>query len=255
MEKWNIVSSDEPGFHEVIKPNRESCDVVHVFRLNLRQGETYTINTGELEMLTMLLKGKAFVKAEYFEEAMEKYDSFYLKGRQSAQIFAEADAVFYIGGAVCEGYGSPYFRKYNDHLPVGELYQVHGEGSCRRGCYFALDPKTPASRLMCGVTWGGDGSWTSWPAHQHEKDLEEAYCYFDMDPPEFGIQLTYLYSGPENLMAHIVRSGNMVYFPQGYHPSVAAPGSRNIYFWVLASFSHQSRRYDLSISDPLVRKD
>lgn len=252
MDAWNILSPSEPGFHEVILPGREPCAVCHVFRLNLLQGTSYRLQTGKLEMLAMLLQGRAAVQSDFFNEEMRKYDAFYLNGGCSAVITAQEDSIIYIGGGVCEGYGKPYFRAYRDDLPLGDEYQIHGAGSSERECYFVLGPHVPASRIMCGVTWGKDGGWTSWPAHQHENDLEEVYCYFDMEPPHYAMQLTYLEPGFRNVKAHTVQSGSMMLFPRGYHPSVAAPGSRNCYFWVLAAFSHEQRRYDLNVIDPYL---
>ena len=101
------------------------------------------------------------------------------------------------------------------------------------------------------MTWGGNGAWTSWPPHEHEKDLEEVYCYFDMDDPHFGLHLSYVEPGDTHgVVAHTVKSGTMILAPRGYHPTVAAPGTRNTYLWVLAAHSHKSRRYDLAVLDP-----
>lgn len=52
------------------------------------------------------------------------------------------------------------------------------------------------------------------------------------------------------VVAHTVKSGTMILAPRGYHPTVAAPGTRNTYLWVLAAHSHKSRRYDLAVLDP-----
>ena len=112
-----------------------------------------------------------------------------------------------------------------------------------------LDHGTPASRLIAGFTWSMDGAWTSWPPHQHEKDLEEVYCYFDMPEPAFGLHLSYLEAGKPGVV-HKVVSGTFVEAPVGYHPTVASPGCRNAYFWVLGAHSRKSRRYDLAIPDP-----
>ncbi|MEG2119957.1 MAG: 5-deoxy-glucuronate isomerase, partial [Pseudoflavonifractor sp.] len=54
----------------------------------------------------------------------------------------------------------------------------------------------------------------------------------------------------EDVVAHTVRSGSMILAPVGYHPTVASPGTRNAYLWVLAAHSHESRRYDLAVEDP-----
>jgi 5-deoxy-glucuronate isomerase len=47
-----------------------------------------------------------------------------------------------------------------------------------------------------------------------------------------------------------VQTGSMVLAPCGYHPTVASPGTRNAYLWILASFRPESRRYDLAVLDP-----
>ena len=143
------------------------------------------------------------------------------------------------------------FRRFDKTLRVGDIHQIHGSGSGQREVMMTLAPGDEASRLICGLTWSGDGTWTSWPPHQHEKDLEEVYCYFDMPLPRFGFHISYLKSGEvEDLVAHTVHSGTMVQAPCGYHPTAAAPGGRNAYLWVLASFSPEQRSYDLAIPDP-----
>lgn len=123
------------------------------------------------------------------------------------------------------------------------------EGSGRREVMFTLAPQDKASRLICGITWSADGAWTSWPPHQHEKDLEEAYCYFDIE--SYGLHFSYLTSENfSNAVCHIVENGSVVVAPVGYHPTCAIPGSKNIYFWVLAAMNQESRRYDLAKNDP-----
>lgn len=252
MEEWNITSEDAEGLHQCIQPGLQDCKAVHIYRLNLNKGSSYLLESGELEMNCVLLKGLAEITSSEFKEKMVKLDSFYIPGGMTVTIKALEECIFYIGGAVCEGYGKAFFRKFDQNLPLGEIHQIHGQGAGQREVFFTLNPEVEASRLLCGLTWGGNGAWTSWPPHQHEKDLEEAYCYFDMDAPKFGFHISYLKSGEvENLTAHVVRSGSMVLAPVGYHPTVAAPGTQNTYFWVLAAHSHSSRRYDLAVQDPV----
>jgi 5-deoxy-glucuronate isomerase len=64
--------------------------------------------------------------------------------------------------------------------------------------------------------------------------LEEAYLYIEMPPPSFGIQL--VYANPrEPELATIVREGDIVLMPQGYHPNVAAPGGSINFVWMMAA--------------------
>ena len=252
LEQWKIVTPETPGLHECVLPGVQDCREVNILRLNLQRNESRTVDTGGREMNFVLIYGAAHVKCNHFTRDMTRLDSFYLPGQETVTLTALEDCSFYIGAAVWEGYGRPFYRKFDLSLPLGEIHQIHGRGAGRREVFFTLDPQSEASRLLCGLTWGGNGSWTSWPPHQHEKDLEEAYCYFDMDTPRFGLHLSYLKSGKvEETVVHVVRSGVIVLAPMGYHPTVASPGSSNTYLWVLAAHSHASRRYDLAVPDPV----
>lgn len=152
-----------------------------------------------------------------------------------------------------EGIGHAFFRSFDLSQPVGDIHQIHGEGIGQREVMMTLSDKDEASRLICGLTWGGEGAWTSWPPHQHEKDLEEVYCYFGMLLPHFGFHISYLKSGEvEDIVTHTVHSGTMVEAPVGDHPTVASPGTRNSYLWVLAVHSHSSRSYNLAVLDPAL---
>jgi 5-deoxy-glucuronate isomerase len=182
---------------------------------------------------------------------MNKLDSFYLPAGVSVDVEAASDCVFYIPAAPYEGVGEVFFRAYQEGLEPGDVYQVHGSGASRRDVFFTIDPNVPASRLICGYAFGGEGSWTSWPPHDHGEHLEELYCYFDMPKPRMGIQFSYL--EPGGLVSgqpHVVRSGHVVLIPRGYHPTVATPGGGNTYLWAMASRSRESRRYDLAVPDP-----
>lgn len=252
LPDWHAVSPEVHGLHWVISPDRSPCKSAHMLRLNLNAGETFQLKSEKLEMNPLLIQGSADIDGCGLHEHMEKLDSFYMPGNQQMVITAGTEgASFYIGAAVCEGIGKPFFRKCDRTLPFGEIHQIHGEGSGMREVFFTLNEECPASRLICGITWGADGMWTSWPPHQHEKQLEEVYCYFDMPSPHTGLHLSY---GTDeafvNARYHNVSSGHMVLAPNGYHPTVATPGTRNVYFWVLAAFGPDTRGYGHAVSDP-----
>lgn len=252
LEGWRVQSPETPGFHPVIVPEKSECKSAQVYRLNLSAGKTYVLQSGALEMHPVLIDGEANLAPHPGLEAhMKRFDSLYIPANDSIEITAVCDCVFYIAAALYEGIGVPSFRKYDPMLPIGDIHQVHGSGVGQREVMFTLDPNTQASRLICGLTWGGQGAWTSWPPHQHEKDLEEVYCYFDMPKPKFGFHISYLHSGdPDAMVAHTVYSGTMVEAPAGYHPTVASPAVCNTYLWVLSAFTPVSRSYDLAVLDP-----
>jgi 5-deoxy-glucuronate isomerase len=253
LSQWKITTPASFGLHEVVSPKSGITRSLWAYRLNLKKNETVIIGDDVLELSFVMIKGSARVSISECSYEIERFDSFYLPARTKAVLQANEDVFLYGGGAVYEGYGDVFVHEYNPQLSVGDVRQVHGKEPYRRDVYMTLGPDVPASRLICGLTWSDNGAWSSWPPHQHEKDLEEAYCYFDMDPPHFGMHLSFLKSGNPTY-AHIVHTGDIVLAPEGYHPTVAAPSNKNCYFWILAAHSHKSRRYDLAVSDPAYIK-
>jgi len=91
-----------------------------------------------------------------------------------------------------------------------------------------------AGRLVAGFTHSDPGNWTSWPPHEHAKMLEEMYVYFDMPEPAYGIQLVYNNMEYPELVT-VVREGDAVLMPSGYHPNVSVPGHRIAFLWAMAA--------------------
>ncbi len=248
-EKWHKKSSDSYGMHDVIVPNRDETEVLGISRLNLQSGQEYTLLYENEEMNALLVAGSCEIVIANKSYAIEKLDSFYAPAGVAIEITAKSDVILYIGKAPCEGVGEAFVRKIDFSLPVGDIHQIHGEGSGQREVMFTLAPQDKASRLICGITWSADGAWTSWPPHQHEADLEEVYCYFDIE--KYGLHFSYTTDTKfDDAVCHIIGNGSMVEAPVGYHPTAAVPGSKNIYFWVLGARCQESRRYDLAVSDP-----
>jgi 5-deoxy-glucuronate isomerase len=115
----------------------------------------------------------------------------------------------------------------------GLHFEAGGPGA-RRELNVLLGKNVEAGRVMAGVTFSQPGNWTSWPPHEHALLAEEAYLYIDMPAPAFGVQL--VYTNPhEPELATIVREGDVVLMPQGYHPNVAAPGGSINFLWMMAA--------------------
>ncbi len=114
--------------------------------------------------------------------------------------------------------------------------QQRGKGNYRREVHdiFVGDPY--AQRLLVGETFNPAGHWSSYPPHKHdgrdgEPRLEEVYHY-RVDPPQgFGHQSLYTADGES--VTHMVRDGDAVVIPYGYHPVCAPPGYQLYYLWAL----------------------
>ena len=120
--------------------------------------------------------------------------------------------------------------------PSGVKVQVRGRAAWEREVHDVAVDQVPARRLMVGETFNIAGGWSSFPPHKHdgadgEPELEEAYT-FRFDPPDgFGFQAVERAGDPQ---AFVIRDGDTVGIPSGYHPVCAAPGYRLYYCWVLS---------------------
>jgi 5-deoxy-glucuronate isomerase len=246
---WKYSSSAEIGLHEVITPENSACKSTWIYRLNLNKGMDYNLSFEDIELSIAIIKGSLTFTHNGEQYELEKMDSLYLPAQEELQIVAEKDAILFIGGGPYEGVGDFFVRRFDPERPLGDIRQIHGEPPYERDVYMAVNEEMPASRLITGFTWGQEGKWTSWPPHQHSKDLEEVYCYFDIPSPEFTLHLSSRKPGTIEAV-HPVSSGDCVAIPEGYHPTVGMPGVKSCYFWVMVAHSAESRRYDLAVNDP-----
>ena len=132
--------------------------------------------------------------------------------------------------------------------PAMVTVQTRGRAEWEREVHDVAVDQVPARHLMVGETFNIAGGWSSFPPHKHdgadgEPELEEAYT-FAFDPSDgFGFQAVERVGDPA---AFVVRDGDTVGIPSGYHPVCAAPGYRLMYCWVL---SGPVRRLEM-VEDP-----
>lgn len=64
--------------------------------------------------------------------------------------------------------------------------------------------------------------------------LEEIYVFFNMPEPAFGIQMVYNNTDYPELIT-VVRAGDAVLMPSGFHRNVSVPGHRISFLWAMAA--------------------
>ncbi len=246
---WKYTSPEEAGWHTIVSPKNSACTVTWAFRLNLDEGHNHRLIHEQLELNAILVSGA--IKIVHGEESflLNPRDAFYLPAGESLQIEALEDSILFLGGGPFLEKGTFFTRQYDVSLPLGDIRQVHGAPPFQRDVFMTLAQQDEASSLICGITEGDDGKWTSWPPHQHSNDLEEIYFYFNIPKPKFALHLSSRVAG-EIEAVFPVSTGDCVIIPEGYHPTVGMPGTKSCYFWIMSALKPESRRYDLAINDP-----
>jgi 5-deoxy-glucuronate isomerase len=113
-----------------------------------------------------------------------------------------------------------------------------GAANWRRDVRLIIPPGSSISqRLIIGETINPTGNWSGIPPHKHdeisekENSLEEFYFYKIQPANGYAVQLVYR---DGQAQAHVVGNGDVMVFANGYHPTVAAPGTTLYYLWALA---------------------
>ena len=180
------------------------------------------------------LNGSATLATNGSQFALGRYDALYVP-RDSRIEISTTD------GCDLAEISSPVEKQYPLQFVAFEeirsdsaLHFTAGKPPTERDLNILLGKNVEAGRIMAGVTFSSDGNWTSFPPHEHQNMLEEAYLYIDMPAPQWGIQMVYT-NLDEPELVQVVREGDVVLMPQGYHPNVAAPGGSINFLWMMAA--------------------
>jgi 5-deoxy-glucuronate isomerase len=168
-------------------------------------------------------------------------DSIYIPRNSSILLQSKSSADIAEFFAEVEGHYPMKVVRYVDIKDDKSLHFTTGGPSTTRDLNILIGKNVQAGRLLAGLTISEPGNWTSWPPHEHGAMLEELYVYTHMPPPAFGVQFVYTNS-EEPELATIVRDGDVVLMPRGYHPNVAAPGHRIGFLWAMAAHREEKDR-------------
>jgi 5-deoxy-glucuronate isomerase len=226
-------------------PGATALRYLHYGRIVLDEGDApVRFDTNELETGLVCLNGSASVRANGEPFTLGRFDSLYVPRGASIEVAAGSD------GCDLAEIAAPVEQRYPvQFVPftaVKEDPGLHfnaGKETSQREVNILIGKNVEAGRILAGVTFSSPGNWTSWPPHEHAAMLEEAYLYIDMPAPSFGLQLVYT-DAKEPELATIVREGDVVLMPQGYHPNVAAPGGSINFLWMMAANrEREDRKY------------
>jgi 5-deoxy-glucuronate isomerase len=224
------------GRTQAVAPGLVASRHLHYGRIVLDAGDApLRFNTAGLETGVIALRGSASIQADGRAFTLDRYDALYVPRETQVEIGAGSDGCDLAEiAAPVEGRYPLQFVDFDDVQKNPGLHFAAGGPANQRDLNILIGKNVEAGRILAGVTFSAPGNWTSWPPHEHAAMLEEAYLYIDMPAPAFGVQLVYTNSSEPEL-ATIVREGDVVLMPRGYHPNVAAPGGAINFLWMMAA--------------------
>lgn len=237
--------SEKYGRERVITDRNSVLKFEEIDMLKLADGKSHSFCERGKEFALIVLAGSCEVKGEEF--------CFKKVGRRATPFDGVAEGV-YIGAntaftvtatggdvRVCIA-KTPSERKIAPYRINSEEVKTKtlGRGPFERFAAFTLDENRDARLLYIGEFWVENGNWASYPPHKHDVDnmpdegaLDEVY-YFEFDKPQgFGFQAVYSKEGDID-EAYVVRNGDFVEVPKGYHPCSVAPGYKGYCLWIMA---------------------
>ena len=228
-------TNEHSGRHIFITPGNSSMRHLAYGRIILDSAKpAESFSTGDRETGLICLSGRAVILVDQIEIAIGQYDAIYVPRDCTVMIKTDASVdIAEVSSDVANRYPLQVVRAAEISNDPKLVYATGGPGCTRHIC-MSLGKNIEAGRLLAGITQADPGSWTSWPPHEHAAMLEEIYIYFEMPAPAYGIQLIYS-DNQEPELVTLVRDGDAVLIPKGYHPNVSVPGHRICFLWAMAA--------------------
>ena len=226
-----------------IAPGDTAARHLHYGRIVLNPDDApVVVDPGTRETGLICLCGEATVNVDQSTHRLAPYDAIYIPREAPFEVHAGPPGcdLAEIAAPVEHSHPVQFVSYASVQLDPG-LHFAAGAGGARRELNILLGKNVQAGRIMAGVTFSEPGNWTSWPPHEHAVLAEEAYLYIDMPHPAFGVQLVYADDHNPELVT-IVREGDVVLMPEGYHPNVAVPGHPINFLWMMAATREKDDR-------------
>ncbi len=211
-------------------------------RIILRdETKSVSFRTNSQETGLIVLAGAAAITANGEDFVLSQYDGIYLPRNSQVRVDTGDSADIAEFSAPVKSQYPLQVVRHEEAAQNPALSFTAGAVGQQRRVNIVFGKNVEAGRLLAGFTVSEPGNWTSWPPHEHAAMLEEMYVYFDMPEPGFAIQLVYNDTEYPEVVA-VVRDGDAVLMPAGYHPNVAIPGHRITFLWAMAAHREKEDR-------------
>ncbi len=229
-------------------PQELGLEFLSVQRIELKEG--LILDSQEEEICLVIIDGVIQFKCENKEGIANFKDMLYVPRGKNLQLYSEGSVIMYYSAPsdIDAEFSHITFQDI-DKNPATHAIAGSLNNSSQRDVWKYIDSDFKCARLMVGICESSPGGWTSWPPHEHAKKREEVYVYFNMKNI-FGLQC--VYDDLDNpYQVAIVRDGDLISIPRGYHPNVACPAGKLSYIYCMASRKSGDRNFmDLNIQEP-----
>jgi 5-deoxy-glucuronate isomerase len=218
-----------------VSPGNSRLRHLHYGRILLdRKTARVSFETEGRETALLSMRGACRVTVNGTAHELGLHDAIYIPRGSSVEVNSDDELDLVECAADVEGDYPLQIVRYAEISKNSALKFRAGGEATSRDLNIIIGDNVRAGRILAGFTRSLPGNWTSWPPHEHSVKLEEVYVYFDMPPPAFGIQM--VYTSPDTPeFVNVVRDGDAVLMPAGYHPNVAAPGHSINFIWMMAA--------------------
>jgi 5-deoxy-glucuronate isomerase len=226
-----------------VGPEDAGWEFVSLRVQRLHAGGYFNFSTGDEEICLVPLVGS--VTAEVDGESFElirpgtmfdgKPSALYMPIDKTGRVTSRDGAEFAITGS-----------KATQSFPVRYIApddiegEFRGAGNAARQISHIVKPEFPADKLLVVEVFTPSGNWSSFPPHKHdvsdmprEAVLEEIYYYRINQPDGFGLQRLYTADGSFDA-AWVIKDGDLLLVPKGYHAFAVAHGYTGYYLNILA---------------------
>ena len=235
-------TNKHPGRYISVTPENSTNRHLSYGRIILNSGfAPVTFHTQTRETGLLVLTGSATIEVDGRGMDLGQYDGVYIPRDSAVRVSTKTSVDIAEFSSDVAGRYPLQVVPYSSLAQDATLQFTTGGPAQQRRINIVLGKNVEAGRLVLGFTISEPGNWTSWPPHEHADMLEEMYVYFDMPEPAFGIQLVYNDTEYPELVT-VVRDGDAVLMPSGYHPNVSVPGHRIGFLWAMAAHREKEDR-------------
>jgi 5-deoxy-glucuronate isomerase len=260
--KSPLLISADPNSPEYMRVTPESAnwELLHFAARRLAQGERWSHETGENELVLVVLGGTATVRSSrgQWGEIGRRSNVFagmpytlYLPRRTDFSVEALSEELDIAYGWCATGQDHPPRLVRPEQVGV----EIRGGGNATRQINNMIPPGFDCHRLVVVEVYTPSGNWSSYPPHKHdqhiedehgnilEADLEEIYFYKLDKPGGYAYQRVYTSDGSLDELV-MAQQDDVVLVPKGYHPVVSAHGYTSYYLNFLAGSAQSLTNVD-----------